>query len=131
MRKLIFTSLLLVISTIGFTQQDPMYSQYVFDRTAINPAYVGAIPVFRANLAYRQQFTGLKGAPITEKLTIAAPIQKNRWVLGLTLLMTKPVLIKLRPSMDCILIQLELEKANFPLVFKVVWPIILLIFQIW
>ncbi|MBN8702619.1 MAG: type IX secretion system membrane protein PorP/SprF [Bacteroidetes bacterium] len=64
-------------------QQLPRYSEYMFDKAIINPAYTGTIPYINSTLAYRKQFTGIEGAPTTQFLTFHAPIQKKNIGLGL------------------------------------------------
>jgi len=46
-------------------QQEPMYSQYMFNMIQINPAYAGNLAVDNVTLLYRKQWTGVEGAPAT------------------------------------------------------------------
>lgn len=46
-------------------QQEPMYSQYMFNMLHINPAYAGSRAVDNITLLYRNQWVGLAGAPRT------------------------------------------------------------------
>lgn len=64
-------------------QQDPMYTQYMFNMLAINPAYAGSRNVVSATALYRNQWTGLNGAPETTTFTIDAPINDKKIGLGL------------------------------------------------
>ena len=66
-----------------YSQQDPMYSQYMFDALAINPAFSGSRNIVFSGLTYRNQFVGFEGAPVTQKLTFNAPLQKKYMGLGL------------------------------------------------
>ncbi len=54
-------------------QQDPQYSMYMFNGLAINPAYAGSTEGLAANLLYRNQWTGIEGAP----KTIVANVHRN------------------------------------------------------
>jgi len=46
-------------------QQEPMYSQYMFNMLHINPAYAGSRATDNITLLYRNQWVGLAGAPRT------------------------------------------------------------------
>lgn len=64
-------------------QQDAMYSQYMFNTLAINPAYAGSRNVTSATALYRSQWIGIKGAPKTATFTVDAPINSKKIGLGL------------------------------------------------
>jgi len=51
--------------TITQAQQDPEYSQYMFNTLAINPGYAGSNGVICATAISRQQWIGFDGAPST------------------------------------------------------------------
>lgn len=64
MKKLIIILILLVaIQTQG--QQDPQYTQYMYNMSVMNPAYAGSKENPSFGLLYRTQWTGLDGAPKT------------------------------------------------------------------
>ncbi|MGV8879793.1 MAG: type IX secretion system membrane protein PorP/SprF [Sphingobacteriaceae bacterium] len=67
----------------ALAQQDAMYSQYMFNSLAINPAYAGSRNVLSATALFRSQWTGIAGAPKTGTFTIDAPIDEKRIGLGL------------------------------------------------
>jgi type IX secretion system PorP/SprF family membrane protein len=50
-------------------QQEPMYSQYMFNLLHINPAYAGNRTVDNVTLMYRNQWLGVDGAPVTGTLS--------------------------------------------------------------
>jgi type IX secretion system PorP/SprF family membrane protein len=50
-------------------QQEPMYSQYMFNLLHINPAYAGSRAVDNITLMYRDQWVGMDGAPKTGTLS--------------------------------------------------------------
>lgn len=73
---------------IGFTvfaQQDPQFSQYMFNPLSINPAYAGSRGVMNGALVYRQQWVSFPGAPNTQVLAINTPMRKGKVGLGLEL----------------------------------------------
>jgi len=55
-------------------QQDPQYTQYMYNTEVVNPAYAGNREVLSFGLLLRTQWTGLEGAPKTGTLTVSSPI---------------------------------------------------------
>ncbi len=86
-RSVIFCfGLLLITAATVNAQQNAMYSQYVFNTLAYNPAYAGSRNVFSATALYRNQWSGIKGAPTTATLTADAPFKEDRIGLGIQLI---------------------------------------------
>jgi type IX secretion system PorP/SprF family membrane protein len=56
-------------------QQDPQYSQYMFNQMAVNPGYVGSNEAICLNAVHRQQWVGIEGAPVTSVFTVNAPFK--------------------------------------------------------
>ncbi|MCC9135785.1 type IX secretion system membrane protein PorP/SprF [Pontibacter silvestris] len=73
---------LLMISGAAFAQQEAMYSQYMFNGLVLNPAYAGSNEGLSAAALYRNQWVGVEGAPVTQTLSVHAPLQNNRVGLG-------------------------------------------------
>src|SRR4051812_1318734 len=67
-------------------QQDPQYSQYMFNQMAINPAYAGSKEALSSAVLLRSQWTGIEGAPKTETFTIHGPLKKKKVGLGFTVI---------------------------------------------
>lgn len=67
----------------AMAQQEAMYSQYMFNTLAINPAYAGSRNVTSATALYRSQWVGIQGAPTTATFSIDAPIDDKKIGLGL------------------------------------------------
>jgi type IX secretion system PorP/SprF family membrane protein len=65
------------ISNIAIAQQAPQYTQYIFNELVINPAYAGSKGIINLNATYRNQWTGLDGAPTTQFLSIDGPTAKS------------------------------------------------------
>lgn len=63
-------------------QQDPLYSQYMFNTLAFNPAYAGSADVFTAMLLSRHQWVGFHGAPSTQTLSLHSPLPGDKLALG-------------------------------------------------
>ncbi|GAB3704705.1 type IX secretion system membrane protein PorP/SprF [Spirosoma flavus] len=64
-------------------QQDKMFSQYMFNMLAINPAYAGSREVLSMAALYRNQWTGVQGAPQTATFTMDMPLNQERIGVGL------------------------------------------------
>lgn len=64
------------ISTV-FAQQDPQYTQYMYNMNILNPAYAGSRGVTSIGLLGRTQWVGVDGAPQTATLSINGPVGKN------------------------------------------------------
>ena len=78
MRK-IYLGLLL---SIGFfsevsAQQDPHYTQYMYNMSVMNPAYAGSKENLSMGLLHRRQWIELEDAPTTSTLFGHSPVGKN------------------------------------------------------
>lgn len=69
---------LFVISCVnGYSQQDPLYTQYYNNFSLINPAYAGSHGYFTAAASIRSQWAGEDGAPKTQALSVHGATGKN------------------------------------------------------
>lgn len=83
---------ILVLVAAGFVskaQQDPMYTQYMFNQQTINPAYAGTWESLSFMVLGRQQWAGFDGAPQTYTFSMQAPLKNERVALGLNLISDK------------------------------------------
>src|SRR5690554_7169462 len=78
MKKLFFTLSLafLVVSNVE-AQQDPHYTQYMYNMNVMNPAYAGSKENLAVGLLYRMQWVDIEDAPKTGTLSIHSPIGRN------------------------------------------------------
>ncbi len=58
-------------------QQDPMFTQYMFNQLSINPAYAGTRDVMSLLLINRNQWVGFDGAPVTSTFSGHLPVYKS------------------------------------------------------
>ncbi len=65
-----------LFSTKVEAQQDPMYTQYMFNTLPINPAYAGSREMLSAIVLGRKQWVGFEGAPTTATFSIHSPVYK-------------------------------------------------------
>lgn len=78
MNKLhLVTILILGLITAGFSQQDPHYTQYMYNMSVINPAYAGSKDNLSMGLLYRKQWVGIEDAPTTGTLFGHSKVGKN------------------------------------------------------
>jgi len=75
---------LTIVSFAGFAQQDAQYSQYIFNAVYINPAYAGYRERLNLNATYRNQWTGINGAPKSFSFAVDALMPNER--VGLSLI---------------------------------------------
>lgn len=71
----LLTALFLSLSIQG--QQDPQYTQYLYNMNIINPAYAGSYDALSLNFLARAQWVGIDGAPQTFTLGINSPVGNN------------------------------------------------------
>ncbi|MBT8266723.1 MAG: type IX secretion system membrane protein PorP/SprF [Bacteroidia bacterium] len=69
-----------------FAQQDPQYTQYMYNTMSVNPAYAGQRDVLSITGLHRSQWVGIEGAPQTQTLGIHAPLRNERIGLGLNVI---------------------------------------------
>jgi len=84
-KKYILLIFFIVAGKLVFAQYFPVYSQYIFNGMAINPAYTGSREVFSLSLLNRNQWVGMKGAPVTQAFSAHAPLKNERVALGFLL----------------------------------------------
>lgn len=78
MRKIFITAVLLLLGTFNSqAQQDPHYTQYMYNMNVINPAYAGSKENLSFGLLYRKQWVEIQGAPTTMTFTGHSPVGKN------------------------------------------------------
>ncbi|MES2573887.1 MAG: type IX secretion system membrane protein PorP/SprF [Bacteroidota bacterium] len=68
---------LVLLSGVGYAQQDAQYTQYMYNTIAVNPAYAGSRETLSVFGLYRTQWVGLEGAPQTANFSVNTPIGKN------------------------------------------------------
>ncbi len=66
-------------------QQEPLYTQYMFNTVSVNPAYAGTRNAMNVLLLSRLQWAGLDGAPRTYNLTMHTPLNNYKMGLGFSI----------------------------------------------
>ena len=78
MKKSIFTAFLVLITfLVANAQQDPQYTQYMYNMSVINPAYAGSKEALSGGLLYRKQWVEIEDSPSTGTAFIHAPVGSN------------------------------------------------------
>lgn len=70
MKKIILSLVLGLYLQMAMAQQDAQFSQYLFNGLYINPAYAGYKEALNVHGYYRNQWTGITGAPQTMGLSL-------------------------------------------------------------
>jgi type IX secretion system PorP/SprF family membrane protein len=76
-RKTILLVLVIGLSLSVRGQQDPQYTQYMYNMNLVNPAYAGTFDAMAINFLGRSQWVGIDGAPQTLTFNIHAPVGKR------------------------------------------------------
>jgi type IX secretion system PorP/SprF family membrane protein len=87
MKKLFLLTLITSILCVDFAtaQQDPQYTQYMYNQNVVNPAYAGLQEGLSLNLLYRNQWSALDGSPETFTFNAHAPVGE-RTGLGISII---------------------------------------------
>ena len=89
LKTTLISIILLICITVAKSQQDPMFTQYMFNQVTVNPGYAGSGEVANATVLDRQQWAGFDGAPKTFNLTANAPIPKINCGVGFSMITDK------------------------------------------
>jgi len=83
-KRIIYSVILLFAAITAYSQQNPMFTQYMFNGVAINPAYAGSHDVLSLIALYRNQWVNIEGAPKTTTLTADAQLPNEKIGLALS-----------------------------------------------
>lgn len=91
MRKRLLIIAFFAISLTLKAQQDPQFSQNMFNHMAVNPAFAGEHGRWSVSGIYRNQWQGMPGAPETYALNVDAPLRlgKTEGGVGLSMMSDK------------------------------------------
>lgn len=82
MKKIISLALGLLLVAMCMAQQEPQYSQFMYNKLGYNPGYAGSSESACLSCIYRSQWIGLKGAPTTQLVSFQMPLQNGRIGVG-------------------------------------------------
>lgn len=78
---LVFGGVLFSFSNVK-AQQEPLYTQYMFNTISVNPGYTGTRNALNMVFLSRLQWVGLDGAPKTNTFSMHTPIANNKMGVG-------------------------------------------------
>ncbi len=85
MRYLV-THIILFFSIVGLSQQEQLYTQFMFNKQLFNPAFTGNEDAPSLGILLRDQWNGLEGAPKTQVLSFATPLNQNKLGIGFNII---------------------------------------------
>lgn len=88
-KKIIAAAVLVIGTSSTYAQQDPMFTHYMYNTLAVNPAYAGSRDALTITGLHRSQWLDFKGAPMSQTLTMHSPIANEHIGLGLSVLNDK------------------------------------------
>ncbi len=89
MKKLILSFLMLIALFQAEAQQEAMFTHYSFNTIAVNPGYAGSRDALTVTGLHRSQWIDFPGAPVTQTLTLHAPVANEKIGLGLSFMNDK------------------------------------------
>jgi len=81
-KRLVYLLILFASGQSAFSQQLPLYSQYLYNKFLINPAHAGSDGFTSYNITAREQWIGYSGAPRTYSLSFQTRILKRGYKLN-------------------------------------------------
>ena len=82
LRKAVLALLIISGPLYSIGQQDPMYTQYIFNLQTINPAYVGSWQTMGFLALTRHQWVGFTGHPTTQTFSFQTPLSTQNVGIG-------------------------------------------------
>lgn len=88
-KNIIATAILIAGSSAVNAQQVPVFTHYMYNTLAVNPAYAGSRDALTVTALHRSQWVGFEGAPVTQTLTVHSPLVNEHLGVGLSVLNDK------------------------------------------
>ena len=111
--------IILLGSTQVQAQQDPQYTNYMYNTVNINPAYAGSRGALSIFGLHRTQWVGLEGAPTTNSFSVNTPIQDSKLGVGLSFVNDKLGVINENTISLDVSYTIDLNQRNSKLSFGV------------
>jgi len=86
LKKVSLAILMIMGALVSKGQQDPMYTQYMFNLQTINPAYAGTWQSVGIMALSRLQWVDFKGHPSTQTFSFQTPLRSENVGLGLNVI---------------------------------------------
>ncbi|HZK62176.1 MAG TPA: type IX secretion system membrane protein PorP/SprF [Anaerovoracaceae bacterium] len=89
LKRATLAMLMIMGSLLSKGQQDPMYTQYIFNLQTVNPAYVGYWQTMGLTAISRNQWVGLNGHPTTQTFSFQTPLRSQNVGIGFNVVLDK------------------------------------------
>jgi len=89
LKRATLATLMIIGALLSKAQQDPMYTQYIFNLQTVNPAYVGYWQTIGLTAISRHQWVGLEGHPTTQTFSFQTPLRSQNVGIGLNVILDK------------------------------------------
>ena len=83
--RILLAFISIFISVQLFGQQQPLYTQFMYNKQVYNPAYVAVDATPSLGLVYRTQWIGIEGAPNFQGISFAMPLRNDKIGIGVNL----------------------------------------------
>ena len=83
--KYITYMIVLLSANFALAQQDALYTQFMYNKLGLNPAYAGNVEETTITAIHRDQWTGFDGAPQAQALSLNLPAFQESIAFGLNL----------------------------------------------
>lgn len=78
--------MIFVLGGSAYSQQDPMFTKYMFNSLIFNPAYAGSKDYMSVGILHRTQWANFEGAPTTQTVTLHTPLKNERVGVGFSMI---------------------------------------------
>lgn len=85
MKKILIAVLTLAFAWPLAAQQSPQFTHFMFNKLVYNPAYAGNREALSVSAIYRNQWSGIDGAPTTINANVHTPFSGKRAGIGLSI----------------------------------------------
>jgi len=89
MKTKLITTAIIALGFMAHAQQDPMFTHYMYNTLAVNPAYAGSRDALTVTALHRSQWVAFDGAPQTQTMTFHTPFFKNKMGVGFSVVNDK------------------------------------------
>ncbi len=86
LKTVVIAGLVLLLSEQSVAQQQPQFTQYMFNGLVINPAYAGADEALSLTFIQRKQWAGIENSPSTQSLLAHTLFKKKQTGIGFILI---------------------------------------------
>jgi len=80
--KKVLIIVFMLVGVSGYSQQDPLFTQYMFNKLFLNPAYAGSREILTIDILDRAQWIGIDDAPQTFTFSAHTSIRNKKVGIG-------------------------------------------------